>query len=380
MERKTCIVLSASAFSSEQNKFSDLVKTLKTISLTNDVLIVSNRIKPHWFDREFSRSNVQFSIPNEARQRGKIISDLSGELGVENHDIIVLMANDVDMQMGKNGGATLVAPGWIDNRITASFGNKINTIDDLKPFVELVTGWVGSWWYTGTGDKYNVYALADLSSLGKNVDVKIFASKITDAVKNGTPRLNALLAATAKSISTHGFGSLSNTMWGVYPSSSSDNLDNEVLSDFCHRLRTSVSRVRFAQRGCPLFLRHTASVKRSKSTCTDRTNPLNQIETIHLNPEYKKRIKGRDVIVLDDCATYGVSFAVASAFLKKAGANRMYGLAGGKFGNCLEYFDIEIKSDPFLPVSAEQYVINERKYFEESLDYECREIIRTLIP
>ena len=43
----------------------------------------------------------------------------------------------------------------------------------------------------------------------------------------------------------------------------SANNDSEVLSDFTHRLRTTVSRVRFAERNQPLFIRHAHSIKRS---------------------------------------------------------------------------------------------------------------------
>lgn len=44
---------------------------------------------------------------------------------------------------------------------------------------------------------------------------------------------------------------------------------------------------------------------------------------MHLNPFYKdhQRLVGKNVIVVDDCTTYGVSFGVASALLR-AGSNK----------------------------------------------------------
>ena len=127
--------------------------------------------------------------------------------------------------------------------------------------------------------------------------------------------------------------------------------DTEVLSDFTHRLRTTVSKVRMAKKGEPLFIRHTASAKRSSGGGGDRTDPTGQITTIHINPEYRGKLDGRHVIVVDDCTTYGVSFAVAAAFLKKAGASKVTGLALGKFGNQLRHYDIEINPDPYAPVT-----------------------------
>ena len=58
------------------------------------------------------------------------------------------------------------------------------------------------------------------------------------------------------------------------------------------------------------------------------------------------------MIVVDDCTTYGVSFGVAAAFLRKAGAASVTGVALGKFGNQLRYYEIDIKTDPFQPVVA----------------------------
>src|SRR5690348_4308907 len=97
-----------------------------------------------------------------------------------------------------------------------------------------------------------------------------------------------------------GFGSELNLVWGVYPSSSSGNDDREILSDFSHRLRTTISRSHFCKKGQPLFIRHTASPKRSYGGGGNRTDPSGQMETIHLNPFYaeNKRLVGKHVIVL----------------------------------------------------------------------------------
>jgi hypothetical protein len=168
-------------------------------------------------------------------------------------------------------------------------------------------------------------------------------------------------------------------MWGVFPSSSSNNNDTDVLSDFTHRLRTTVSKVRLAKRGEPLFIRHTPSPKRSKGGGGDRTNPRQQIETLHLNPAYRKNVKGRNVVVIDDCATYGVSFGVAAALLRKAGANSVTGVALGKFGHQLRYYEIDINSDPFAPVPAGKYAVRVNRAFNGVENPGSQNTIRALI-
>jgi hypothetical protein len=178
----------------------------------------------------------------------------------------------------------------------------------------------------------------------------IFAKKLTNTVKSGGLGLNSLLAIVSRSLLMDGFGSDEKGLFGVYPSSNSGNNDGEILTDFTHRLRTTVSRVRFAERTKPLFIRHQPALQRSTTPGIDRTDPSSEIQTICLNPYYKGRLNRRHVIVIDDCTTYGVSFGVAAAFLRKAGAPKVTGIAMGKFGNQLRKYDITINSDPFAPV------------------------------
>ena len=60
----------------------------------------------------------------------------------------------------------------------------------------------------------------------------------------------------------------------------------------------------------------------------------------------RRRVAGRHVIVVDDVTTYGVSFGVAAAFLANAGAKSIQGVALGKFGNQLRYYEIDLIGDP----------------------------------
>jgi hypothetical protein len=177
-----------------------------------------------------------------------------------------------------------------------------------------------------------------------------------------------------------GINNAENLLWGVYPSSNSDNLDDEVLSDFTHRLRTTVSRVHYSKRGAPLFIRHTPSVKRSKGGGGDRTDPSGQILTIHLNPFYRGKLKGKNVVVVDDCTTYGVSFGVAAAFLLSAGAASVTGIALGKFGNQLRQYKISIKTDPFAPVATGGFLIEPTEWLHGIVNKNTQQNLLGLIP
>jgi hypothetical protein len=278
-------------------------------------------------------------------------------------DVVVLATKPVDVQMGKNGGAVIVAAGWSTDPIVKALGISVASAAQLLETFDLIAHWNGQWWFAADGANYRVRALADLSTINKDQPQTVFAEQVKNTVKGGGARLAALAAVTSRSLLMDGMDQ-SGQVWGVFPSSGSHNDDTDVLSDFSHRLRTTVTRVRYAERGTPLFIRHTPSSKRSAGGSADRTDPTEQIMTLHVNPFYAgTRLRGKSVIVIDDCATYGVSFGVAAALLRKAGASSVTGIALGKFGNQLRHYDIDILSDPFKPIAAKGFKVNSIDYF-----------------
>ena len=84
--------------------------------------------------------------------------------------------------------------------------------------------------------------------------------------------------------------------------------------------------------------------------------------------------------MIDDCTTYGISFAVASAFLIAAGARSVNGIALGKFGNQLGYYEIELATDPFQPVAANGFKIVKQGSFAGKTDSTAQKILQALIP
>ncbi|MBP5947355.1 MULTISPECIES: phosphoribosyltransferase [unclassified Pseudomonas] len=345
----------------------------------NAVGVVSNHVKPDWFDAAFRGSKVIF-LKAEARQTGAVITEIAKKLNMPNYDILVLAVNTVDMQMAKNGRAVLIAADWASDAAVRGLGIKISSPQELQDLITMTNGWNGHWWYEGQEKNYSAKALVDLSGYGKELTQQLFASKLTATVKNGGSRLTALLIVTARSLLIDGVDNAQQLFWGVYPSSKSANDDSEVLSEFTHRLRTTASRVRLAKVGEPLFIRHTASEKRSANKNANRTDPTGQITTIHLNPNYKAQIKGRNVIVIDDCTTYGVSFAVASAFLLAAGASSVNGVALGKFGNQMGYYEITLSSDPFKPIAEGQFTVTKQTAFNGKTDGTAQKVLQALIP
>lgn len=357
-----------------------IVKLLITANATKiPVGVISNHTEPPWFQTTFAGSGVQF-IYCPGRQDGRIVAVNATNFHLKPHNVLVLATKDEDVQMGKNGRAVLVAAGWSTNQYVKALGIRIDDALQFQEIINLTREWSGHWWHEANAPSYNVRALANLSGYGVSNVQQAFGKLLTNTVKEGGSRLNALLTVTARSILNDGMIAADNLVWGVYPSSNSSNDDNEVLSDFTHRLRTTVSRVHFAKKDVPLFIRHKQSSKRSMGGSVDRNDPSEQLLTLHLNPFYKKngRLVEKNVIIVDDCTTYGVSFGVAAAFLQKAGARSVTGIALGKFGNQLAYHEIEINSDPFAPIRKSAFSCR-RQTLNGKNDDAAQEVLRELI-
>ncbi len=361
----------------------DLVAVLKALrAAKNATAIISNHAEPAWFAPTFGGSGVQFGQVR-GRQDGKIVSNNAERLKLPAHDTIVLAGNHDDVKMGKNGGAVIIAAGWSSDEYVKGLGIRVADAAEFSEAMSLIAAWTGTWWFAYDGKKYSVRALADLSSktAAASLTQVAFAKKVTTLVKNGGPRLWALLTCVARSLIIDGFGVGRPTIWGVFPSSASKNDDSDVLCDFTHRLRTTVSRVRHAEKGVPLFVRHRASTKRSSAAGTvDRTDPREQLETVHLQPDYAKSIRGKHAVVVDDCTTYGVSFGVAAALLRRAGAASVTGIALGKFGGQFHSYAIEVTGDPFAPLTTRDYRLSAATRAPGSTDSAAQSTLLALFP
>jgi hypothetical protein len=359
----------------------DVVQALRNLQASgNPTGVISNHPEPRWFAGVFGTEVKHLQVVG--RQDGQIVKHNAALFKLQPHDTIVLAGKQEDVQMAKHGGAVLVGAGWCSAPQAQSLGIKVAGGAEFEALLNLISQWSGAWWFHGKRPRYSVRALSDLGKYNQPLPQQYFSTRVTALVKNGGPRLDALLAVTVRSLVISGFGSVDDLAWGVYPSSQSANDDKEVLSDFTHRLRTTVSQVRLAKRGQPLFIRHVSSSKRSTGGGgqVSRTDPREQVESIHLNPVYRKNLTGRNVVVVDDCTTYGLSFGVAAGFLRAAGANAVEGIALGKFGNQLNYFEIDIQADPFAPVPPGGYSTGVAQPFPGQTDHTAQNTLRTLIP
>lgn len=96
-----------------------------------------------------------------------------------------------------------------------------------------------------------------------------------------------------------------------------------------------------------LLLRHKTAPK-SQFRGSQR-DVYDQFRTIMVNPEHRKNIRSKEVLVIDDFTTYGYSLETARRMLIAAGAAQVVGIAVAKFRRQYSVTEIDASWDPYAP-------------------------------
>jgi hypothetical protein len=310
------------------------------------VFLVSNHAKPKWLTDEYKFITFQAC---RSRQDGKIVDGLikaNDKVKLQHSEVVIFGCNDDDMQMAANSQTLLIRCEW------AALGENIKRYgvpwDQVATLPELVNFLENKepWFFKSQDTFLTVMALTDAGTkFESNSDVRRLVMQLQACLKDSRPELkNGFILHLLSSIyATEDFAGAH--IWGVYPSSASKNDGSEIMAGFCGLARALYKK----KMKEPLLIRHKPSAKRH-IVGGDRDDPSSQIETVHLNPFYEGKLKGKTVVVLDDYLNRGVSFGVSASLLEAAGAAKVIGVVMGKFGNRAQRYEIDIADNPFAPV------------------------------
>lgn len=313
------------------------------------VFLISSHTEPAWLSKEFSA--IRFcSCPFSERKSGAIVDrliEINSKLNLKKSEILVLGAKDADFFMAVNSQSLLVRCGWaskLEDKIR-NYGIGLNDPRLLGKLIRLLQG-KKPWYFQASDEDLQVFSLTNAGTIGvTHLPSLNLINQLKDCLKAGEKKRKAAFNIHLLSSlnATEGFRDVD--WWCCYPSSNPSN--EEIMDDFVTLARTTFKK----KSPGPLLIRHTPAPKRHVQG-GDRTDPSSQLTTIHLNPKYRGKLEGATVAVLDDYLTYGVSFGVASALLRKAGATKVLAVSMGKFGRCARFYNIEIQEDDvFKPIS-----------------------------
>jgi hypothetical protein len=316
----------------------------------------SDRPEPPWF-KPFT-SLVTFcnapSFQKGSRKNGKFINellDLNKDAALKKSQIVVLGYGESDVPMYANSQSILIRCDWRTDMHPKikKYGIACKTPQQLPRILKLLDE-EHPWYFTHKHSIYDTYCFSNAATMkGNDEDLKALAGKLQSCLKTGNPAMRDDFIATLLSslYATDEFKDVD--IWTYFPSSRSKNVGDEIIADFAEIARTTFNRRSLAN---PLIIRHTPTAARHSISQTDRENPESQMKTIHLHPDYRSKIEGKTVAVLDDYMNHGVSFSVSAALLRAAGAAKIIAVAVGKFPRDSYIQDIKITSDPFAPITA----------------------------
>ncbi len=336
---------------------SDVLQALKRAKESGvQIDVVSIHAKPPWIDQTGGVVGF-FSCWGADRNSGRFVDQLikdNKNIGLKKSEILVLGAKDADFFMAVNSQTLLVTAKWLPDLELKikNYGVGIGTPASINLVLRLLES-KQPWYFQSHTQAPKIYALTDAGTIGvTDQPTRQAIEALKSCLKDGLQKRKA-------AFNVHLLSSLNVTeefrrakWWGWYPSSQSSD---SVMEDFTTLARTTFKRREYG----PIFIRHRAAQKRHIQRGAVRTDPSGQLETIHINPEYKGRLKGESVVILDDYLTYGLSFGVANAMLRKAGTNDVICVAMGKFGNRAQSYEINISGDVFKPMTSGDFELVE---------------------
>ncbi|NBI06830.1 phosphoribosyltransferase [Senegalia massiliensis] len=267
---------------------------------------------------------------------------------------IFLGNRDVDFYTAVNAKMLFLIPTWV--RETDYKARRYGLeIDNSKELLEIVrTANNQNFWYAykELEDGSIVMSLMDgaYRAYSKSDTERILIKKFEEVLKQGNRNtfFEILLYHFLSAISNDNTLFSDVTIWGIFPSST-----NKLNSEMLHFKETVREMMKCQEprnldiHNKNVLLRHTP-VKKSQHTKGNiryKDGSDKHLNSIYVNPKFKKKLKNATVCIFDDFLNYGNSFETARNLLKKAGAKKVIFVALGKFRKPYIYQDYDIEGD-----------------------------------
>ncbi|MBC1753411.1 phosphoribosyltransferase [Listeria seeligeri] len=293
-----------------------------------DVIFVSHQRNKHeLFEssiHEKSGLDVKFRTRNDLRT---ILKDPDNKECLKT--VIVVGSSDNDLHLATNFKLLLINPEWshIKESKPIEYGFSLKSPEKVTKMINIIKN-QQSWFFELEIDSNcKLYALTSANNNSAIGDEEAIINEFRKILKEGSNKnFEALffhfIASVMKSDELREID-----LWSIMPSSGTTL--NEDMLEIKERCRYLNGR----KKKSPLFIRHKRT-RKSHETSTEerlRIGAKKHLETINLNPEYKKFIKGKVVCVIDDYITNGASFEALRNILIKAGAKKVIFVAIGRY-------------------------------------------------
>jgi len=317
---------------SSGNFFQDIVEILDELIKNDSIRIIvfsSHSEKLVNIPDRFKPMEISFS----KKGGGHIIETIREKTAYKEYsDMIVLGATDNDFFMSSNKKLLLLAPLWAENNNPDSkvykYGLRLSSPKALRLLFNKFISISNPWYYKlQVADNTVIYSLINANTMYcDNSDVRRLNYNFKDCLKNHNTTYRFIFNIYFQIAANNILKELRDiNYWGIYPSSTT--AINEDLDYFKERLRKMYSCKTDEQ----ILIRSREVSRRHSSDKTQRIADGcdSQFGSIIVNDYYKKKIRGKNICIIDDFTTYGSSCETTRHLLTQAG---IVFLTLGKFG------------------------------------------------
>lgn len=280
---------------------------------------------------------------------------IEGNKKISNKDFIMIGSVEEDIRIVANNKIVLFNPTWlqVDEKI-AKYGFRIESIDKLIRCIDILNLENQFMFDTKIDEKTTLIALCDAREYYAVTDELEMLKTYKGVLKfNEEPYQYAVyFHYICNLLNDNRFKDVD--YWMAVPSSSGSN------KNYVYEMITNTRYLMNDRKKEDLFIRYKPAQKSTYMRSDERISLgcTRHFDTIHLNPKYKGKLKGKKICIIDDYVTNGTSFETIRNLLENEGVKEIILLAIGSFKK---------------PYIRERYKI-EGNVYEKDFNYELIDI------
>lgn len=354
----------ATIFDKDNNLYLDVKDMLLSFYKRGyNMILMSHDTSKHKKLRE--KIKIETGLDISVFSRSQVREGFSKEEAISHlKTTIVLGSSNEDLYLAATYKLLLINPGWsvVQEEKPLKYGLTINEPNKIVQMLDIIKN-QQHWFFKLTIDeKTDLYALTSANNNSATQDESKVIDGFRDFLKKGNRNYYEALFFYFISSVMQSDDLRKIDIWGIMPSSGSSL--NPDMFEIKERARYLTAR----RAKEPLFIRHTP-VQKSHYTSSDermRIGASKHLDSIHINPDYKSKLRGKTICILDDYVTYGSSFEALRNLLLKAGAEKVIFVAIGRFkkgyNGIYQKENYEISGDIFSPMYEYQLITKEQSY------------------
>ncbi|NMM70148.1 phosphoribosyltransferase, partial [Bacillus clausii] len=297
----------------------------------------------------------------------------------ENQDehYLVVGANTEDMHLASSLKIALLNPLWCDSKSDKAlyYGIHIPNTRSLLKVIQIINN-QKSWFYElNVGENAKVYSLTSANSFNVGQSEKEMVEGFRSLLKKGNKKYFTVLQLHFLASLIHNPVFKEVDIWTVMPSSNKDyNDDIWTLKERARFLMGKQKKDIMFIRNKPIEKSHHINELEKRLYCT------RHFESINLSKEYKAKIKGKTICVIDDYLNNGTSFESLRNLLLKAGVKSIIFVSLGKFkrSSGIGYFQQDYKLDGDIFSANYSYQLVNKQNLQGVYNDEARKEIEQL--